>query len=343
MCFSFVAIDSFVSSRKFPKFFITIEFQRFYVSTSRQLKRLESTTRSPIYSHFQVIFTQVAFLRPLFQESIQGATSIRAYRCTEFFLLESQKRVDNNLISYYPSIVANRWLAVRLELVGNFIVLLSALLAVLWRDSPGVTAGLVGLSVSYAFNITQTLNWAVRMTGELETNVVAIERIKEYSETPTEAALETAFKLPKDWPSRGSVNFEELEIRYRPELDLVLKGISAHVGSEEKIGIVGRTGAGKSSLMLALFRLVEPSSGRILIDGVDIAKIGLANLRSKLTIVPQDPVLFSGTLRTNLDPFKRHSDDELWKVLKLTHMDTYVSSLTDLLDHKIAEGGENLR
>ncbi|KAE9550241.1 hypothetical protein FO519_006539 [Halicephalobus sp. NKZ332] len=188
---------------------------RFYVSTSRQLKRLESTTRSPIYSHFQ--------------ESIQGATSIRAYRCTEFFLLESQKRVDNNLVSYYPSIVANRWLAVRLELVGNMIVLLSALLGVLWRDSPGVTAGLIGLSVAYAFNITQTLNWAVRMTGELETNVVAIERIKEYSETPTEAALETGFKLPKNWPTRGSVNFEDLKVRYRPELDLILKGISAHL------------------------------------------------------------------------------------------------------------------
>uniref|UniRef100_A0AC34QBL2 Uncharacterized protein n=1 Tax=Panagrolaimus sp. JU765 TaxID=591449 RepID=A0AC34QBL2_9BILA len=301
---------------------------RFYVSTSRQLKRLESTTRSPIYSHFQ--------------ESIQGATSIRAYHCTEHFLIESQKKVDNNLITYYPSIVANRWLAVRLELVGNLIVLLSALLAVLMRGSPGITAGLVGLSVAYAFNITQTLNWAVRMTSELETNVVAIERIKEYSETPTEAALETKIKLSKQWPSRGSVNFEELQIRYRPELDLVLKGISAHIRSEEKVGIVGRTGAGKSSLMMALFRLVEPSSGKILIDGVDISMIGLADLRSRLTIVPQDPVLFSGTLRTNLDPFKKHTDEELWRVLKLTHMDTYVASLTDLLDHKVSEGGENL-
>jgi ATP-binding cassette subfamily C (CFTR/MRP) protein 1 len=303
---------------------------RFYVSTSRQLKRLESTTRSPIYSHFQ--------------ESIQGASSIRAYHCTENFLVESQNRVDYNMLSYYPSIVANRWLAVRLELVGNLIVLLSALLAVLTRGSAGVTAGLVGLSVSYAFNITQTLNWAVRMTSELETNVVAVERIKEYSETPTEAALETApmHSLPKNWPTRGSVNFEDLELRYRPDLDLILKGITAHISSEEKIGIVGRTGAGKSSLMLALFRLVEPSSGRIMIDGVDISTLGLNDLRSRLTIVPQDPVLFSGTLRSNLDPFVRHSDEEIWDALKLTHMDSFVATLTDLLNYKVTEGGENL-
>ncbi|KAE9547808.1 hypothetical protein FO519_008982 [Halicephalobus sp. NKZ332] len=287
---------------------------KFYISTSRQLKRLESTMRSPIYSHFQ--------------ESIQGTTSIRAYKCTKSFILESQKRVDNNLTSYYPMTVANRWLSVRLELIGNSIVLLSALLGVLLRDNSGITPGLLGLSVTYALTITQVLNWSVRVTGEFENNIVAVERIKEYSETPTEAALETGFELPKDWPTRGSVNFEDLKVRYRPDLDLVLKGISGHIGSEEKIGIIGRTGAGKSSLTLALFRLIEPSSGRILIDKVDIADIGLTDLRSKLTIVPQDPVLFSGTLRTNLDPFKKHTDEELWEALKLTHMDTYVSFLT---------------
>uniref|UniRef100_A0A1I7YAA3 ABC transporter domain-containing protein n=1 Tax=Steinernema glaseri TaxID=37863 RepID=A0A1I7YAA3_9BILA len=303
---------------------------RFYVSTSRQLKRLESTTRSPVYSHFQ--------------ETIQGVVSIRAYRCMDRFVNESQKKVDENLVTYYPSIVANRWLAVRLELVGNLIVLCSALFAALFRDSSGVTAGLVGLSVSYALNITQTLNWAVRMTSELETNIVAVERIKEYSDTPTEAASESsAVDKPDDsWPSEGAIQFQNLKIRYREGLEQVLKGVTLNIKGKEKIGIVGRTGAGKSSLTLALFRIVEADEGRILIDNVDISKIGLFDLRSRLTIVPQDPVLFSGTLRMNLDPFEEYSDADLWKALKLAHLESFVDSLTDRLDHKISEGGENL-
>jgi ATP-binding cassette subfamily C (CFTR/MRP) protein 1 len=253
--------------------------------------------------------------------------------------------VDYNLLAYYPSIVANRWLAVRLELVGNFIVLCSALFAAVFRDSTGVTAGLVGLSVSYALNVTQTLNWAVRMTSELETNIVAVERINEYSEdTPTEGPQDTSstVKLPAEWPQRGEVVFQDLQIRYRTDLDLVLKGINVHINPSEKVGIVGRTGAGKSSLTLALFRIVEPSAGRILIDGVDIGQIGLVDLRSRLTIVPQDPVLFSGSLRMNLDPFSQHEDAIVWEALRLTHMDAFVSSLPDRLLHKVDEGGENL-
>ncbi|KAH7704576.1 multi drug resistance-associated protein [Aphelenchoides avenae] len=314
-----------------PLLFIYACVLRFYVSTSRQLKRLESTTRSPIYSHFQ--------------ESIQGASSIRAYQCVDRFLLESQRRVDYNLLAYYPSIVANRWLAVRLELVGNFIVLCSALFAALFRDTSGVTAGLVGLSVSYALNVTQTLNWAVRMTSELETNIVAVERIKEYTDdTPNEAQRDTPrdVKLPAEWPEQGRIEFKDLQLRYRSDLDQVLKGISASILPQEKVGIIGRTGAGKSSLTLALFRLVEPSSGTILIDGVDITKIGLYELRSRLTIVPQDPVLFSGTLRFNLDPFAAYDDDKVWEALRLTHMEGFVSTLPEKLQHKIDEGGGNL-
>ncbi|TMS36963.1 hypothetical protein L596_004005 [Steinernema carpocapsae] len=313
-----------------PLLIIYTAVLRFYVSTSRQLKRLESTTRSPIYSHFQ--------------ETIQGVVSIRAYKCMDRFVAESQRKVDDNLVTYYPSIVANRWLAVRLELVGNMIVLCSALFAALYRDSTGVTAGLVGLSVSYALNITQTLNWAVRMTSELETNIVAVERIQEYSDSPTEASLysENSTSPGKTWPSEGAIEIQNLRIRYREGLEQVLKGVSVSIKPSEKIGIVGRTGAGKSSLTLALFRIVEPDEGRILIDNVDIAAIGLHELRSKLTIVPQDPVLFSGTLRMNLDPFEQYSDADLWRALKLAHLEAFVDSLSDRLEHKISEGGENL-
>uniref|UniRef100_A0A914VV15 ABC-type glutathione-S-conjugate transporter n=1 Tax=Plectus sambesii TaxID=2011161 RepID=A0A914VV15_9BILA len=314
-----------------PLAFIYIIILRFYVSTSRQLKRMESVTRSPIYSHFH--------------EAVQGAISIRAYGASESFMRESEHRVDTNLINYYPSICANRWLAVRLEIVGNAIVLFAALSAVLFRDNGSVTAGLVGLSVSYALGITQTLNWAVRMASDLETNIVAVERIKEYSETPTEAALEAENeenRPPSDWPSHGEIEFDNYQLRYRAGLDPVLKGISVNVKAQEKVGIVGRTGAGKSSLTLALFRIIEADGGRILIDGRDISKMGLHDLRRQLTIVPQDPVLFSGSLRINLDPFQHHADDAVWSALEHAHLKSFVSAFPDGLSHEITEGGENL-
>ncbi|PAV79138.1 hypothetical protein WR25_03212 [Diploscapter pachys] len=300
---------------------------KYYVATSRQLKRLESASRSPIYSHFQ--------------ESIQGASSIRAYRVADLFIQESQNRVDENLSTYYPSLVANRWLAVRLEFVGNLIVFFAALFAAIMRDYGSLSAGLVGLSVSYALNITQTLNWAVRMTSELETNIVAVERIKEYAELPIEGQKSHRVP-PESWPSQGDIKINCASLRYRDGLDLVLRDLNAHIKPKEKIGIVGRTGAGKSSLTLALFRIVELSGGNIEIDQEDVSTIELSELRSKLTIVPQDPVLFTGTLRMNLDPFDQFSDKEIWTALENSHLSSFVSSLQDELNYAISEGGENL-
>lgn len=168
------------------------------------------------------------------------------------FIQESDNKVDKNQICKYPSIIANRWLAIRLEMVGNLIILFAALFAVLGGQS---NPGLVGLSVSYALQVTQTLNWLVRMSSDIETNIVAVERIKEYAETKQEAAWELeSTTLPKDWPEKGQVVFNDFQVRYREGLDLVLKGINVTIQGGEKVGIVGRTGAGKSSLTLALFR-----------------------------------------------------------------------------------------
>ncbi|XP_046475187.1 multidrug resistance-associated protein 1 isoform X1 [Neodiprion pinetum] len=301
--------------------------QRFYVATSRQLKRLESVSRSPIYSHFG--------------ESVTGAPTIRAYGLQDRFIAESESRVDFNQVCYYPSVIANRWLAIRLEMVGNLIIFFAALFSVLPKED--LTAGGVGFSLSYALQITQTLNWLVRMTSDVETNIVAVERIKEYGETPQEAPWEIPnCSPPADWPSEGRVEFRDYKVRYREGLDLVLKGLTFTVNGGEKVGIVGRTGAGKSSLTLSLFRIIEAAGGKIFIDGLDISQMGLHALRSRLTIIPQDPVLFSGTLRLNLDPFEQHTDDQVWKALEHAHLKEFVKGLPSGLLHEVTEGGDNL-
>ncbi|NXN17823.1 MRP3 protein, partial [Indicator maculatus] len=307
--------------------------QRFYVATSRQLKRLESVSRSPIYSHFS--------------ETVSGASVIRAYRRVKSFIDISDLKVDENQRSYYPGIVSNRWLGVRVEFVGNCVVLFAALFAVVGRNT--LNAGLVGLSVSYALQVVMSLNWMVRTASDLENNIVAVERIKEYSETETEAPWVIEDKSPpEDWPSKGELEFVNYSVRYRKGLDLVLKGINLQVHGGEKasyqlcIGIVGRTGAGKSSMTLCLFRILEAAKGEIRIDGVNISEIGLHDLRSRLTIIPQDPVLFSGTLRVNLDPFNKYSDEEIWRALELSHLKRFVSSQPSMLDYECSEGGENL-
>ncbi|KAJ0067200.1 hypothetical protein NL108_012940, partial [Boleophthalmus pectinirostris] len=300
--------------------------QRFYVATSRQLRRLDSVSRSPIYSHFG--------------ETVSGLPVIRAYGHQERFLKQNETTIDENLKSVYPWIVSNRWVAIRLESVGNLVVFFAALFAVISRNR--LDSGLVGLSISYALNVTQTLNWLVRMTSELETNIVAVERVSEYSEIENEAQWITDKRPPEKWPEEGTLQFENFKVRYRPELDLVLHGVTCFINSQEKIGIVGRTGAGKSSLTNCLFRIIEAAEGRILIDGVDISSIGLHDLRGRLTIIPQDPVLFSGTLRMNLDPFNKFSDEEIWKVLELSHLKTFVTGLQEGLQYEVAEAGENL-
>ncbi|XP_041086711.1 multidrug resistance-associated protein 1-like [Polyodon spathula] len=301
--------------------------QRFYVASSRQLKRLESVSRSPVYSHFN--------------ETLLGTSVIRAFQEQQRFIRESDSRVDHNQRAYYPSIVANRWLAVRLEFVGNCIVLAAALFAVVARDS--LSPGIVGLSISYALQITASLNWLVRMSSELETNIVAVERVKEYSDTEKEATWRVEKTAPPQaWPTHGHIEIRDYGLRYREDLELVLKNISFTIEGGEKVGIVGRTGAGKSSLTLGLFRIIEPAQGKILIDGVNIAELGLHDLRSRITIIPQDPVLFSGTLRMNLDPFDAYSDEEVWNSLELAHLKNFVSGLPDRLNHECSEGGENL-
>ncbi|XP_027443271.1 canalicular multispecific organic anion transporter 1 isoform X3 [Zalophus californianus] len=309
-----------------PLGLIYMSVQIFYVATSRQLKRLDSVTRSPIYSHFS--------------ETVSGLSIIRAFEHQQRFLKHNEVGIDTNQKCVFSWIVSNRWLAVRLELIGNLIVFFSSLMMVIYRDT--LSGDTVGFVLSNALNITQTLNWLVRMTSEIETNIVAVERINEYIKVENEAPWVTDKRPPPGWPSKGEIRFNNYQVRYRPELDLVLRGITCDIRSMEKIGVVGRTGAGKSSLTNGLFRILEAAGGQIIIDGVDIASIGLHDLRKKLTIIPQDPILFSGSLRMNLDPFNHHSDEEIWKALELAHLKSFVSGLQLGLSHEVTEAGDNL-
>ncbi|XP_065205465.1 multidrug resistance-associated protein 1-like [Planococcus citri] len=300
--------------------------QIYYVATSRQLKRLESISRSPLCSHFV--------------ESVVGAQSIRAYGLSEKFIKLSEEKVDDNHKSYYLNLVSNRWVSVRSETISNLVIFFAALFSVIERDS--ISPGIVGLSVGYTLQITWTLSWSIFKISSVETNIVSVERIKEYSEKPQEAAWKIPNEsIPKSWPSKGEIAFLDFKVRYREGLELVLKGITFSVRDGQKVGIVGRTGAGKSSLTLSLFRILESAGGKILIDGIDIATLGLHTLRSRLTVIPQDPVLFAGSLRMNLDPFGDHSDDEIWHALELAHLKSYISTLNGALRYEIAEGGEN--
>ncbi|NWX63931.1 MRP2 protein, partial [Promerops cafer] len=299
---------------------------RFYVSTSRQLRRLDSVTRSPIYSHFG--------------ETVSGLSVIRAYGHQERFLKQNEITMDINQKSVYSWIISNRWLAIRLEFVGSLVVFFSALLAVIAKGT--LEGGIVGLSVSSALNVTQTLNWLVRTSSELETNIVAVERVHEYTKVKNEVRNPGCRKGTQADTLGDGKGRKAHQTKIESICPVFYSPVSWCKKLLPQVGVVGRTGAGKSSLTNCLFRVLEAAGGKIIIDGVDIATIGLHDLRNNLTIIPQDPVLFTGTLRMNLDPFDQYSDEEVWKALELAHLKTYVQGLPEGLLHLVSEGGENL-
>ncbi|XP_009982492.1 PREDICTED: multidrug resistance-associated protein 6-like, partial [Tauraco erythrolophus] len=302
-------------------------FQHFYVITSCQLRRTEAASRSPIYSHIS--------------ETFQGSSVIRAYKDQKRFILKSNFLVDENQRICFPGAVADRWLATNLEFLGNGIVLFAALFAAMGRTY--LSPGTAGFSISYALQITGVLNWMVRSWTEVENNIVSVERVREYLRTPKEAPWTLNGKLQDQvWLTEGRIEFRNYSLRYRPNLDLALKHVNLTINGQEKIGITGRTGAGKSTLAVGLLRLVEAAEGAILIDGLDIAQLGLHDLRTKITVIPQDPVLFSGSLRMNLDPLNQYTDGDIWTALELTQLKNFVADLPDQLEYKCTDQGENL-
>ncbi|SCW00940.1 LAFE_0D01508g1_1 [Lachancea fermentati] len=315
-------------------------YQVYYITLSRELKRLMSISISPIMS--------------LLSETLAGHTVINAYKHLDRFDYLNFENVQFNIDCMFNFRSTNRWLSVRLESIGAFLVLTTALLslATLGTSHP-ISSGMIGLLMTYALEVTSSLMWIVRMSVQIETNIVSVERIVEYCDLPPEAPPVIQDRRPEDnWPSQGMIKFDHYTTKYRANLDPVLKDINVEIKPQEKIGIVGRTGAGKSTLTLALFRILEPTSGTIIVDGVDISKIGLADLRSNLAIIPQDAQAFEGTVRSNLDPFDQHTDEEIWNALELSHLKPHILKMggeddtedkpENLLLSKITDNGSNL-
>jgi len=300
-----------------------------YVATSREVKRIDSVQNSPIFSHFQ--------------ETVHGLVTLRAFGAGEAQERKNTHLVDLSTRAYWPSTVLNRWLSTQLEMLGNVVIFATAVMtcAVAGRGESG--AGMAGLALSSAVSLTGLLNWVVRCVSDVEVDMNSVERICEYMEFETEAPAVIPGERPAgSWPENGVVEARDLMVRYREDLEPAIRGVSFATRAREKVGLVGRTGCGKSTLMMAVFRIIEPSGGTVLIDGVDVSKIGLFDLRSKLALVPQDPVVFSGSVRSNLDPFGAVRDEQaVWEALDRVHLSAVVRAMGGL-DATISEGGGNL-
>lgn len=371
-----------IISLTLPIFVATLPFlfgfyvliQVYYVRTSRAMTHVHAIARSPLFQHFN--------------ETLAGVSTIRAMRQEARFVQENARRTDRAANAYFVTTVTSRWLHFRLECLGATVVLATSLLVVLetvrskGADSGAALDGKAGLALNYALTATYGITFLVTSVTDLQNRLVSVERVQEYSDIPTEAPLKIE-GVDKDlddreWPREGGVEFRNYSTRYRQGMDLVLKKVSFEVLPGEKVGIVGRTGAGKSSLTLALFRIVEAANsqwarasynsratdkdkdmsqasvdnqlqtveieedgGSIWIDGIDISTMGLEHLRQHLAIIPQDPTLFEGTLRENLDPFSRSTDTELWTALERAHLKPHISSLSGGLSYEVNSSGTN--
>ena len=303
-----------------PLFVAFFWCQQYYRATSREIKRMDSISRSPIYAHFQQIQ--------------DGISTVLAFQKSNFVTRQNANLIDKHIRFNFAQMSCNRWLGVRLDFYGGSIVLITALFIVWSRGN--ISVGLAGLALSTALQLTSSLGGIVRITAMLENSLNSVERVCEYTEIESENLI--GQHAPIGWPFEGSIQYENVTAYYRPHVDVdpVLSGITFSIKGGEKIGVVGRTGAGKTSLIMTLFRILEISSGgQICIDGVNISQLSLEQLRKVLGIIPQDPIVFEGTVRDNIDPFRSYSDDKVMEALRAAHLQIS-------LDQNIVVGGKNL-
>ncbi|XP_078589212.1 ATP-binding cassette sub-family C member 4-like [Branchiostoma floridae x Branchiostoma japonicum] len=307
-----------------PLLLIFLYLRQYFLATSRDVKRLEATTRSPVFSHLSA--------------TLQGLSTIRALAADKIVQQEFDAHQDLHSEAWFLFLTTTRWLAIRLDLLTAAFVTSVTFCSVLAANS--LDGGLVGLTVSYSIIMTVFFQWTVRLSTEVETMMTSAERVLEYTKLDPEVEPETKVDPPAGWPQHGSIALQNASFSYSKGGPEVLKDLTETIAAQEKVGIVGRTGAGKSSLMHMLLRMAE-IEGSIRIDGVDISTIGLFDLRSQISVIPQDPVLFSGTLRKNLDPFDQYTDSELWSALEQVQLKPVVGELSMALEAELAECGTN--
>uniref|UniRef100_A0A665UIA7 ATP-binding cassette, sub-family C (CFTR/MRP), member 8 n=1 Tax=Echeneis naucrates TaxID=173247 RepID=A0A665UIA7_ECHNA len=335
LCVSALGVISYVT----PVFLIALLplavacyfIQKYFRMASRDLQQLEDSTQLPLLSHFS--------------ETVEGLSTIRAFRYEPRFRQRLLQFTDANNIASLFLTAANRWLEVRMEYIGACVVLLAAVASITNSLYNQLSPGLVGLGLTYALMVSNYMNWMVRNLADMEVQLGSVKRIngllKSEPENYEGLLSESVSQVPDGWPQQGEIKIQNLSVRYDATLKPVLKNVNAHINPGQKVGICGRTGSGKSSFSLAFFRMVDMFEGRIVIDNIDIAKLPLQTLRSRLSIILQDPILFSGTIRFNLDPEMKATDEMLWEALEIAQLKPVVKSLPGGLDAMVTEGGEN--
>ncbi|KAL6124597.1 hypothetical protein ACLB2K_077109 [Fragaria x ananassa] len=306
---------------------VCIWYQQYYIPTARELARLSGIERAPILHHFA--------------ESLAGAATIRAFDQEDRFSDANLRLIDNHSRPWFHNVSAMEWLSFRLNILSNFVFAFSLVLLVTLPEGV-INPSIAGLAVTYGINLNVLQASVIWNICNAENKMISVERILQYSNLTSEAPLVIEdSKPPINWPQVGTICFKNLQIRYAEHLPSVLKNISCTFPGQKKVGVVGRTGSGKSTLIQALFRIVEPREGSIIIDDVDICKIGLHDLRSRLSIIPQDPTMFEGTVRGNLDPLEQYSDSDVWKALDKCQLGDLVRAKEEKLEASVVENGEN--
>lgn len=310
-----------------PMIYLSILLQKYYFASSKELMRISGTTKSVLASYLA--------------ESIAGAMTIRAFGEEERFFEKYLDIIDANASPNFHSFSVNEWLIQRLEILCA-VVLASSALALTLLSLGSSSSGLIGMALSYGLSLNVFVIASIQMQCLSANLIISVERLEQYMHIPSEAPEIIEDKRPdENWPSTGKVEICNLKVRYRPNSPMVLKGISCVIQGGSKVGIVGRTGSGKTTLISSLFRLVEPTEGYIIIDELNISEIGLHDLRSHLGIIPQDPTLFSGSVRFNLDPLSQHSDNQIWEVLEKCQLKETVEEKDDGLDSLVLQDGSN--
>ncbi|KAK1417853.1 hypothetical protein QVD17_26987 [Tagetes erecta] len=311
----------------FPVVGICIWLQQYYLPSARELARLVGVCKAPVIQHFS--------------ETISGSTTIRSFNQKQRFQDTCLKLIDNYSRPKFHVAGALAWLGSRLDMLSSFIF--AFLLIFLVSVPEGIIdPSTAGLAVTYGLNLNMLQAWAIQKLCKLEIEFISVERIFQYSSIPSEPPLVIDSNRPYHfWPSQGKVDIHHLQVRYAPHMPLVLRGITCTFRGGTNTGIVGRTGSGKSTLIQTLFRIIEPASGEILIDGINISSIGLHDLRSRLSIIPQDPTMFNGTIRSNMDPLEDYTDDQIWEALDKCQIGDEVRNKEGKLDATVTENGEN--